>query len=137
MEEKKEIKSERYKERNKTAEKHFTRSRKLGFVSIIMFLLNIVKKAEQIELDKYMEIQKKKERISQQALSKARQHIKPEAFKEILEISQNKAMNSEELKRYKGYRLFGIDGTLLNIEHTSELTAHFGIIKNKGCRARA
>ena len=137
MEVKKEVKSESYKERNKTAKKHFTRSRKLGFVAIIMFLLNLVKKAVQIELDKYMEIQKKKERISQQALSKARQHIRPEAFKEILEISQNKAMKSDELKRYKGYRLFGIDGTLLNIEHTSELTAHFGIIKNKGCRARA
>ena len=56
----------------------------MGFTSVVIFLLNMVKKAVQIELDRYMEIQDKEERISQQAISKARQNISPEAFKEIL-----------------------------------------------------
>ena len=109
----------------------------MGFTSIVIFLLNMVKKAVQIELDRYMEIQDKEERISQQAISKARQNISPEAFKEILEVSQTTAMTSEELKRYKGYRLFGIDGTLISLEFTESFTSHFGVIKNKGCKARA
>ena len=109
----------------------------MGFTSVVIFLLNMVKKAVQIELDRYMEIQDKEERISQQAISKARQNISPEAFKEILEVSQTTAMTSEELKRYKGYRLFGIDGTLISLEFTESFTSHFGVIKNKGCKARA
>jgi len=73
-----------FKERHRRSRKHFTRSRKMGFTSVVIFLLNMVKKAVQIELDRYMEIQDKEERISQQAISKARQNISPEAFKEIL-----------------------------------------------------
>jgi len=109
----------------------------MGFTNIVIFLLNMVKKAVQIELDKYMEIQNKEGRISQQAISKARQNISPEAFREILEVSQTTAMVSDELKRHKGYRLFGIDGTLMNLEFTESFTSHFGVIKNKGCKARA
>ena len=109
----------------------------MGFVNIVIFLLNIVKKSVQVELDKYMEIEGSQNRVSQQAFSKARQHIKPEAFKEILEISQQKTLDSGEIKRYKGYRLFGIDASLINLEFTKELTEYFGVIKNKSCKARA
>ena len=109
----------------------------MGFANIMTFLLNLVKKSVQIELDKYMEIKGSQEHISQQAFSKARQHIKPEAFKEILEISQEAAINSGEIKRHKGFRLFGIDASLINLEFTKNLTEHFGVIKNKGCKARA
>jgi hypothetical protein len=131
------IKSKEFKERHRASRRHFTRRRKLGFDGIMIFLLNLVKKSVQIELDKYMEIQCSKDTISQQAFSKARQNIKPEAFMEILEISQKEAMESDEIKKYKGFRLFGIDASLINLEFTNELTEHFGVIRNKGCKARA
>ena len=131
------IKSKEFKEKHRTSEKHFTRSRKMGFSDIVIFLLNLVKKTVQIELDKHMEIQEHRESISQQAFSKARQHISPEAFKEILEMSQKEAMESSEMKKHKGFRLFGVDASLINLEFTKELTKHFGIIQNKGCKARA
>ena len=54
-----------------------------------------------------------------------------------MKISQQKTLDSGEIKRYNGYRLFGVDASLINLEFTKELTEHFGIIKNKGFKARA
>lgn len=121
---------------NRISDKYFTRKRKMSFVNIITFILNFLSKPLQLELDKYFENNKNEARISQQAFSKARQHIKPEAFKTLFEMTSEVAINSEELTRYKGYRLFAIDGTEIYLEPTEELIECYGSRYKDACTAR-
>jgi len=116
----------KFKEINRTLPKYFTRERKMGFMKIVTFILNFLSKSLQIELDKYFEITENEARISQQAFSKARQHIKPEAFRTLFEMTSKEVLNSGELKLYKGYRIFAIDGSELNLEPTPELLKYYG-----------
>lgn len=119
------------------SEKYFTRKRKLTFVNLIAFITNFLTKSSQAELNQYIDFMNIKERISQQAFSKARQKIKPEAFKHLFEITVRGAMEDNEMKRYKGYRLFAIDSTEIHLEPTEELVERYGRKKhNQNCKAR-
>ncbi len=126
--------------KNRKSKKDFTRTRKMGFVSIVLFLLNFVKKTLQLELDNFDELIEKNELpMSKAAFSKARRKISEEAFKELYEISSETAMEEDIFKRYNGYRIFAIDGTQIQLENTKELVKEFSVkVKNKDlCRARA
>jgi len=120
------ITDEKFKTDSRILPKYFTRERKMSFVKIITFILNFLSKSLQIELDKYFEITGEEGSISQQAFSKARQHIKPEAFKTLFEMTSEEVVSSGEISRYKGYRIFAIDGSELNVEPTKELIEYFG-----------
>ena len=67
------------------SERYFTRKRKLTFVNLVVFILNFLSKSTQAELNQFFDFMTIKERISQQAFSKARQKISPEAFKYLFE----------------------------------------------------
>jgi len=120
------ISSVKFKEANRTLPKYFTRERKMSFMKLTTFILNFLSKPLQIELDKYFENVEEDTRISQQAFSKARQHIKPEAFRTLFEITSEEGNKSTEIKKYKGYRIFAIDGSELNLEPTEELVRYYG-----------
>jgi hypothetical protein len=42
------------KEKSRLSEKDFTRSRKVGFVTLVCMILNMIKKSTQLELDDFM-----------------------------------------------------------------------------------
>lgn len=133
------ITSRTFLNESRISEKYFTRKRKMSFVGIMTFIINFLSKPLQDELDNYFEIIENGSRISQQAFSKARQHIKPEAFKKLFDITVNEVTKDfDSFKRFKGYRIFAVDGTELSLEPTKELVKHFGQKANyKNCKARA
>lgn len=55
--------SERFMKKNKVLEKDFTRKRKMPFVPLIVFMLNLVKQTLQKELTHFMDIISKKIKI--------------------------------------------------------------------------
>lgn len=121
----------------RTSEKYFTRKRKLTFVNLIAFITNFLSKSSQAELNQYFDFMHIKERISQQAFSKARQKIKPEAFKHLFDMTVRGVMEDPDIKRYKGYRLFAIDSTEIHLEPTLELVERYGQKShNQNCKAR-
>lgn len=111
----------------------FTRKRKMCFIDLLYFILNLNKRSIQLELDDFFEEVKGEEDmiISKQAFSKARQNIKPDAFIKLHEVTVRKAYKDNNFKRYKGYRLLAIDGSMISLYNTKEIRNHFGCIKNR------
>ena len=61
---------------NRTSPLYFTRSGKMGFKETILFMLNMINKSLQVELNNFFEvILKRKDTISKQAFSENRQKL--------------------------------------------------------------
>jgi len=124
-------------------ETYFTRvgNNKMNFKSIVLFILNFVKKSLQLELDDFFnKVKVIDERITKQAFSQARQKISPTAFIKMSDEINKWFYRDTNFKTYKGYRLLGIDETVLEISNTEKLREHFGYIENqsiKVARSRA
>jgi len=99
----------------------------MGFTGIIGMCLNFTKKSLQLEIDNFMELTDPsiEKPITKQAFSKARQNISPDAFKYLFLMTSETMMESSDIKRFKGYRIFAIDGTELQIPKTSETLKTF------------
>lgn len=122
--------------------KDFSREKKLSFLTTISFMLNMVKKSMQIELNNFFEsVLKKDFTASKQAYSEARKKIKAEAFIELNDRTTEFIYNKcEDLELWNRYRLTAIDGTVLEIPNTEILRNEFGTNKNQSgevARARA
>ena len=124
-----------FRKRAKSAPNCFTRERKMGFVSIIKFLLNMPRRPLPVELDEFCGA----ESVSKQAFSKSRQNIKSEAFRELAHASAETVMlETKGCDDFRSYRVFAVDGTELEIPSTPENIAFFGTHGSKtACRARA
>lgn len=124
-------------------ETYFTRigNNKMNFKSIVVFILNFVKKSLQLELDDFFNnINGTNFNVTKQAFSEARQKISPTAFIKMSDEIIKWFYKDTDFKRYKGYRLLSIDGTILEINNTENLRNEFGYIENqtiKVARAKA
>ena len=114
---------------HKTSEKDFTRNRKMGFVDIILFQISNASKSFGVELHKYLRSSKiRATAYSKQAYSKARMKIKHSGYIELNNSLLEEYYNSEDYKTYKGYRLLGIDGSEIELQHGTEIQNKFGRI---------
>jgi hypothetical protein len=111
----------------------FLRRRKLDFQETMLFLLNLNKKSMQIELDHFFEKVKGEHNmtISKQAFSKSRQNISPDAFAPLHEITVTNMYEDGDYKKFKGFRLLAIDGSMIALYNTEEMREYFGYIKNR------
>lgn len=93
--------------------KKFSRKSKMGFKETTLFMMNMVKKSLQLELNTFFDkVLKEDFTISKQAYSKARQNINPEIFVDLSESSVKGFYEEcDDYKLWKGYRLSAIDGT--------------------------
>ena len=121
------IHSKTFCDKHKVSEKCFTRLRCMGFVGVISLCLNFLRKSLQIEIDKYMELTDPEieKPMTKQAFSKARHKISPEAFRELFEMTGQSAVREDAFGKYKGYRIFAIDGTELQLPKSEEISRKF------------
>ena len=128
---------------NRIKQTYFTRigNNKMTFKSIIVFILNFVKKSLQLELDNFFNgVNGTNFNVTKQAFSEARKKILPDAFIKMSNEILKWFYKDTDFKRYKGYRLLSIDGTVLEINNSEKLRDEFGFIENqtlKVARARA
>ena len=106
--------------------KHFTRKGKMGFVNLIAFTLNFVKKSLQLEIDSFFKLINSDVSITKQAFSQARQKISYEPFKELFETTTQLARSEDGMDTFKGLHVSAIDGTTIAVENMPELVAYFG-----------
>jgi len=132
------IDSVAFQDEYKTEERHFTRKGKLLFTVIIMFILNFLSKSLTSELRFFSFNTGLVQHVTKQAISKARQKIKPEAFKYLFTHAVETVLNDPEgLESYKGFQVFGFDGTELYVEPTKELIEKFGQKERRdNCKAK-
>lgn len=127
----------------RTKPTYFTRigNNKLTFKSLILFGLNFVRKSLQIELDGFFKtLQGVELGITKQSYSEARQKISPTAFIKMADAITSWFYGDDDFKKFRGYRLSAIDGTVLEINNSERLRKAFGYNESKKvkqARARA
>jgi hypothetical protein len=114
--------------------KYFTRKGMLGFVNLIVFTLNFVKKSLQLEMDAFFKLINPEVSITKQAFSKARQKISHEPFKALFETTVQLVRSEDDMDTFKGLNVSAIDGTTLALENMPELVDYFGC-SGAGCTA--
>lgn len=121
------IQKEEFKIRNRKSQKDFTRERKAGMFETFMLVLRSSKKGMRKAIESFMEATSAEyQSYSKAAFCKARQKIKPEAFIEIMKYTAEQFYEEGPVKTLKGYRIFAIDGSDLNLPNTEELMKEYG-----------
>ena len=105
----------------------------MDFTDYIQMTIQSQKSSLQTGLNTFFDTQKDgKIEYSKQAFSKGRQRIKPEAYQELFLSVVDDFYEKAVLSNWKGYQLFGIDGSRLNLPCTNELAELYGTQTSQG-----
>jgi len=126
------IYSNDFMERNRVSERDFTRQRKLPFVPLVLFMVNLVKQTIQKELTRFIKMfGDRSSNITKSAFSQSRMKLKPEAFIELNDCLIREFYTDNIIKKWNGFRLCAIDGSKLILPtHSKELMDKFGTLSN-------
>ena len=111
------------------AKDHFVRKRKLSMSQIILYLLYTSKASMFQNLSRIREDLAPIDfpNVSKQAVSKARQFISPDLFKDLFYLSVDLFYKLiPKRKRWHGYHLFAIDGSKLQLPNSKTNFEFFG-----------
>jgi Transposase DDE domain len=116
--------------RHRTKTTAFTRTRKLPFHSLCLFLLNLVKGSTQCELDNFCALlnqQKDETRlVTTSAFSQAREYLKHTAFTELNDVFLTQCYQQIPLQTWRDHRLLAVDSSTLLLPDSDAITKHFG-----------
>jgi hypothetical protein len=125
------LESDEFLQRHRRSERDFTRKRCLTFVVVVLFLLNMVKRALQDELDEFfraLQQDKVAERVvTKSAFTQARQKLKHTAFIELNQEQVAYFYRHFAPQQWRGLRLLAIDGSMCDIPDVPNLRGHFGV----------
>lgn len=123
--------SEGFKQRHRQKPEDFTRQRCLPFVIVVIFLLNLIKRALQDELDEYFKLLAGSEvamrLVTKSAFIQARKKLKHEAFVELNRAQVSYFYKHFEVATWQGFRLVAVDGSMSELPDTEEIRTHFGV----------
>ena len=125
------LESNAFKERYRTCEKAFTRNRTLTFPIVILFLLNLVKRGLQDELDEFFKAftgDKVATRVvTKSAFCQARRKLDYRAFIELNQAQVDYFYQENEPYLWHGFRLLAIDGSMADLPQNEAVKDHFGV----------
>ncbi len=126
------IYSHEFMERHRTSNRDFTRKRKLPFVPLVLFMINVIKQTLQKELTRFIKMfGDKSSNITKSAFSQSRMKLKPEAFIEMNNHLVGEFYTDNIFKKWNGFRLCAIDGSKLILPtHSKELMDKFGTLSS-------
>ena len=120
-----------FKSRHRRNEKDFTRKRCLTFVIVVIFLLNLIKRALQDELDEFFKLLKGEDvavrMVTKSAFTQARKKLKYGAFVELNQAQVAYFYDHFEPQTWCGFRLVAVDGSTSELPRTREVIEHFGV----------
>ena len=109
--------------------KRFTRKRLVSMYQVIVYLFYSNKAAMGTNLSNIRDILPDLDfpKISRQAVSKARQNIKPALFKKLLDITvRTYYLFTQFFHLWNGFHLFAIDGTRVHMPYSKSVENDFG-----------
>jgi len=125
------IETDQFLHRHRRSEKDFTRKRCLTFCVVILFLLNMVKRALQDELDEFFKVLHHAElaerTVTKSAFSQARQKLKHTAFIDLRREQVAYFYQHFDALRWQGLRLLAMDGSMTELPNTAAVCEHFGV----------
>ena len=106
----------------------FTRTRKLPFETVLLFITNLVKKSLAIELDSFFTFPHKNAIPTKGAFSQARYKLKAVFFQDwnqhLLEVWFS--LNANKMNPWKGFQLCAVDGTTVVLPERPSVKEEFG-----------
>lgn len=108
--------------------KYFSRKRKLSLIQVILFLIYSSKASLNINISRIRdELPIDFPNVSKQAVSKARQHIKPSLFKNLFSTSVSIFYDKlPSRKTWNGYHIFAVDGSKFELPNSKSNFEFFG-----------
>jgi hypothetical protein len=125
---------EQFKDDCRKDSKYFTRKRILTFPVLIGFLLNMLTKSLQLELERFLKVLKGQSTdvtVTSQAFCQARQKLSEQAFIRLDERLVEEFYTENTYTTWHGYRLIGIDGSTVQLPWSEELVKEFGGVTNQ------
>lgn len=120
-----------FKERHRRKPKDFTRQRCLPFAIVAIFLLNLVKRSMQDELDEFFKLLQGAEVaervVTKSAFTQARQKLRYEAFIELNRVQVSYFYEHYESQAWQGFRLIAVDGSMSELPDVEAICQHFGV----------
>lgn len=101
---------------------------------MIVFLLNMLTKTLQIELENFLKVlkgQATEVSVTKQAFCQARKKLSERAFIQLDEKLVDEFYTENSYKTWKGYRLLGIDGSTVQLPMSEEILKEFGGVSNQ------
>lgn len=119
--------------RHRCRPEDFTRTRKLSFARLFLFLSGILRSSLQNELDRFFQQLNHTgfpiRIIDRTALSHARQKLKASAFTEMNDLILQQIASDVPTRQWKGWSLRVVDGTTLRLPDSPSLREHYGEAK--------
>lgn len=122
-------------EQHRCDEFAFIRKRSLSFVTLIGLILQKITRSLQIEANLLGDFLKC-EPVTKQALSKARYKISVSAFQDLYESTLEMYYKDNHEYLWKGYRVFGGDGSTLQLPRRGDIPLFFGDHFKRTCLGR-
>ncbi|PKM79248.1 MAG: hypothetical protein CVU88_06770 [Firmicutes bacterium HGW-Firmicutes-13] len=124
--------SDEFKNNSKQSVSDFIRNRKVNFADIILIILNTLRKTTQLEIDCFLQkyLCSKTSGYTKQSFSEARHKILPEAFVLLNQLLIELFYSDDKFKRFKNYRVLGIDGSKIQLPNNEQTRLKFGSIRN-------
>lgn len=114
---------------NKINPKDFTRKRKLSFANLFLLLARFRNHSMQSEVESFLEDChadcQDVPSLDDSAVFKARHKMAPAAFKEMNLQCLDFFMEHGEVKRWNGYQLIDVDGSILRLPDTGDISEFF------------
>lgn len=126
--------SQDFKEQCRQHPTDFTRNRVLTFPVLVAFLLNMLTKTIQVELNRFLKLlagQTQAVTVSKQAFSQARQKLSEQTFCRLNERLVDEFYTENTYTTWRGYRLIGIDGSTVQLPESDEIRQEFGCSANQ------
>ncbi|MCK4442276.1 MAG: IS4 family transposase, partial [Sulfurovaceae bacterium] len=132
------ILSEEFKNKNKKSIQDFTRDRKLNFSKMIILMSRkSVKSIQNVlnEAETYLSnmLDEDLMTVSKSAYTQAREKINYEAFIELCNDIKEQFYKEYEYEKYKGFRLLGVDGSMIILPNNEDTKKEFSTtnVKNQ------
>jgi hypothetical protein len=110
------------------APENFTRTRKLPFDKLVLFIIKLCKKTLSVELDQFFEDISSPMSCSVSAFTQQRLKLEPFFFyywnKVLLDSFYH--YYGDNVKRWRGYRIIAADGSNISLVNNMALNKHFG-----------
>ena len=122
--------SEEFKTRFRKRSQDFTRSCLLTFPILVAFILNLIRRSLQVELNAFTKILPSRS-ISKQTFSVARLKLHPEAFIELNKTLINEFYTDNEFKTFFDRRIIAVDGSTLQLPEGEDIVVKYGVCVNQ------
>lgn len=124
------IKSKLFKERHRRDAKYFTRDRKLPFVVVFLLIVQKSLKSLQLVLNEFfVKLDAYASKVSHSAFIQARQKLSFTAFIELTkEAIVIPYYQDDDYRKFRHFRLIGLDGSKIILPDSEELCQEFGFI---------